>query len=125
MPTVLLVDDDPDNRHLLRIWLTMMGHRVLEASSAVEALHALDEHGVPDVAILDIVMERISGLDLLDHLRHHDPSCAQMPAILLTAREQDSDEDEAGTLNARLMKKPIDRAALADAIGRALEPAGR
>jgi CheY-like chemotaxis protein len=125
MPTVLLVDDDPDNCYLLQVWLSAMGHRVLIAASAVEALQALDEHGVPDLAILDIVMDRISGLELLDHLRHHNPSCANLRAIMLTARELDTDRVEAGALNATLLKKPLDRAGLSAAINRALQPVER
>ena len=124
MPTVLLVDDDPDNCRLLQVWLAALGHEVLTANSAVAALHLLDEHGIPDLAILDIVMDQISGLHLLDHLRRHEPACALMPAILLTARHLASDWDEAQALNAALMTKPVGRAGLAEAIRLALQPAG-
>ncbi len=121
MPTVLLVEDDPDNCYLMQVWLTVMGHTVLTAVSAVEALKLLDEHGVPDIAIIDIVMEEITGLDLLDHLRRHESLTARMPAILLTAREMDTDFADAWALDAALMKKPLEKANLAAAIKRALQ----
>jgi CheY-like chemotaxis protein len=124
MPTVLLVDDDPDNHTLLTVWLQRMGHRVLNAASAVEALRLLDEHGVPDLAILDIVMHQISGLELLDHLRRHNPASATLPAILLTARHLSSDQEAAGTLNAMLLTKPLERARLAAAVEQVLHPVG-
>lgn len=105
----------------MQVRLSGMGHRVLTAASAVEALHLLDEHGVPDIAIVDIVMDEISGLDLRDHLRR-DRSTAQMPAILLTARDMETDLAASWTLDAALMKKPVEKTGLAAAIGRALEP---
>ncbi len=123
MPTVLLVEDDPDNAALLQVWLAGMGHDVLTATSAIEALQVMDEHGVPDVAVVDIVMDLISGLQLLDHLRRHHPLTAQMPAILLTARHLVSDLEEAWALNAALMRKPVEKASLAAGIERALQRA--
>ena len=125
MSTVLLVDDDEDNCHLLQVWLTAMGHQVHLAASALEALRVLSEHAVPDIAIVDIVMDDINGLDLLHHLRRHEPLTTHLPAILLTARDLDSDRVDAWALEAVLMKKPVTRAALSAAIERALRPAGR
>ncbi len=124
MPTVLLVDADTDHRRLIHLWLSNIGHQVHAAGSALQALHVLDERGVPDLLILDVVMEAISGLQLLQHLRRHKPACAQMPAILLTARHQVSDLEEAWALNVALMTKPIEEAGLAAAIERALLRAG-
>ncbi len=94
------------------------------AGSALDALHVLDEHGVPDLAILDVAMEAISGLQLLQHLRRHKPARAQIPAILLTARHLISDLEEAWALNAALMTKPVEEAGLSAAIERALLRAG-
>ncbi len=124
MPTVLLVDEDTDHRQLLHLWLSDIGHQVHTAGSALEALHVLDEHGAPDLAILDVAMEAISGLQLLQHLRQHKPACAQMPAILLTTRHLISDLEASWALNAALMRKPVEEAGLAAAIERALLRAG-
>lgn len=99
MAVVLRVDDDPDNHTLFFAWLSWMNHRVLGARSASEALQVLDEHGVPDVIVVDIVMEHIDGLQLLDHLRRHRPEGADLPAILLTARHLHTDQIIARDLN--------------------------
>jgi CheY-like chemotaxis protein len=120
MPTVLLVDDDSTTRTLLTAWLQQMDHQVLVAASAVEALYLLDEHGVPDVAVLDLGMEQIGDLELLHRLRRHDQPCADLPAILLTARRRRTDLDEAWALDGLMMINPIACEQLSAAIGRAV-----
>jgi CheY-like chemotaxis protein len=104
---VLLVDDGPDDLTPLTVWLQTMGHQVHTATSANEALQVLDDHGYPG---MDIVMEHTTGLDLVDHLRHHHPASAHMPSMLLSARHLSSHQATALALNAHLMIKPLDRA---------------
>lgn len=119
MARVLIVEDDADNRLLLEIRLQRMGHDVLSASGAGEALALIGLHGVPDLAVMDIVMEGIDGLDLLMILRRV-PTCAGMPAIMLTARQLEGDERLATELNAAYMIKPVVAAELSRAVHTAL-----
>lgn len=119
MRTVLIVEDDPDIRHLLRVGVERMGHLVVSTASALEALEAIAEHGVPDVAVFDIVMREVDGLQLLRMMRS-EPELARVPAIFLTARELESDLLTAQSLGARFLKKPIIFSALAAAIDEAL-----
>jgi len=56
MSRVLVVDDDPNLRHLVTIRLQKAGHKVIAADSADEALTVVAERGAPDVVVLDVTM---------------------------------------------------------------------
>ena len=56
MSRVLVVDDDPNLRHLVSVRLQKAGHRVLVADSAAEALAVVQDRGAPDVVVLDVTM---------------------------------------------------------------------
>ncbi|KQO10764.1 response regulator transcription factor [Paenibacillus sp. Leaf72] len=89
MKTLLVVDDDPHIRTLLRHFMTKEGYRVVEAKEGEDALHKLKEHSV-DLAILDVMMPRMDGLELCGYIRTN----YDMPIILLTAREQLTDKEQ-------------------------------
>jgi DNA-binding response OmpR family regulator len=87
--TILVADDDPDIRSLVVLRLERSGYRVLRASDGREALDiALREH--PDLAVLDITMPKLDGMEVTRNLRAHDETRA-IPVILLTARVQEDD----------------------------------
>jgi CheY-like chemotaxis protein len=88
-PTVLVCDDKPVLRMLVREALAEAKYTVLEARHGDEALErARDKH--PDLILLDIMMPGRSGSDVLAELRR-DPATAGTPVIMLTARTQASD----------------------------------
>lgn len=88
MARILVVDDDPDIRELVRFKLEASGHAALTAADGETALAvASAEH--PDVVLADWMMPRMTGVELLDHLRS-DPRTAAIPFILLTARLHDA-----------------------------------
>ncbi|MGG4145193.1 response regulator transcription factor [Paenibacillus algorifonticola] len=89
MKTLLVVDDDPHIRTLLRHFMTKEGYRVVEAKEGEDALHKLKEHSV-DLAILDVMMPRMDGLELCGYIRTN----YDIPIILLTAREQLTDKEQ-------------------------------
>lgn len=74
--TILLVEDEPGVRKLVKEILVIYGYRVLEASSGVEALRSWAEHGDQvDLLLTDIVMPGgVSGLDLAEKLRTLKPA---------------------------------------------------
>lgn len=89
MVTVLLAEDDTDIRDLVTFKLRQAGYEVRAFEDGLSALaSARDE--VPDLALLDVTMPGMSGLDVCRELRD-DPATADMPIILLTARAQESD----------------------------------
>lgn len=89
MRRILVVDDQPDLRLLIRLTLRALGE-VSQASSADAALAQLDQ-SVPDLLILDVWLgEGISGLELCRKLKDA-PATAGMKIMLLSACGQQSD----------------------------------
>ena len=87
--TVLVADDDDDVRALVARRLERAGYRVITARDGAEALR-LAQEDVPDLAVLDIMMPKLTGYDVTERLRE-DPATERMPVILLTARVQEAD----------------------------------
>ena len=89
--TILAVDDEMVNLQVLINHLTQHGFRVVEAQDGVEALSLLQEGLKPDLIILDIMMPKMSGLEVCRAIRTiHSPN--QLPIILLTAAAKDLQE---------------------------------
>lgn len=86
---ILVVDDDPAVRRLLSQALELEGYSVVIASDGEEALRELPG-AAPEVVVLDIMMPRMNGLDVLERIRR-DPATATLPVILLTARSSKED----------------------------------
>ena len=121
MPKVLVVEDTPELCSLLEVRLRQSGYLVVSADSGEEALRVLAEKGPPDVAVLDVTMPGMSGLDLHARLRE-DPSLATIPVIFLSARIQPEDIAAGRALGAVYLTKPVVISALTKAIERALRP---
>jgi len=123
MAKVLVVEDDVDIRGLVENRLRRHGHRVVSVGSGEEALAAIAEKGAPDVAVLDVLMPGMSGLDLLRTLRAA-PGTAHLPAVFLSGRVQESDIDAGRALGASYLTKPLVVSALMNAVESATaEPA--
>jgi CheY-like chemotaxis protein len=89
MKTILVADDNPASRELLRDALELRGFRVIEASDGREALNKLQE-GPPDLVLLDIQMPLLDGFAVLKAARASD-RLHEVPMIALTAFAMDSD----------------------------------
>ena len=81
---ILLADDEKPIREMLARALTSRGHTVLEASDGREALERIHAEP-PDVVLLDLMMPKLDGFDVLAALRA-DPRTAAIQVIVLTAR---------------------------------------
>ena len=90
MPLILVVDDEEPVRMLLRDTLELDAYEVRDAIDGPEALESFDERR-PDGVILDIMMPRMSGIDVLKEIRSR-PGGAEVPVILLTAAGDDADD---------------------------------
>jgi two-component system, OmpR family, phosphate regulon response regulator PhoB len=93
MSAILLVEDDPDIRHLVSYKLTKGGFDVTEASDGFAALRSVQQTP-PDLVILDVRLPRMSGLEVCRELRH-GPHTASTPIIMLTARARPQDLEAA------------------------------
>ena len=84
---ILVVDDDPDIRTLVNKALSQDGHIVIEASGGQEALALIDAQA-PDLLVLDLLMPKQGGLEVLKVLRSR-PSTAALPVLVLTALDDE------------------------------------
>ncbi len=87
---VLVVDDEPDVLLLCRVNLEFEGYEVMEASDGVEAMSRVRERR-PDVILLDVMMPRMDGWQVLTELKA-DEELKDIPVVMLTAKVQDQDQ---------------------------------
>jgi signal transduction histidine kinase len=87
---VLVVDDEPVNREVLAQQLGRFGHEILQAENGEEALAIIERHGKPDVLLLDVMMPKMSGYEVLDRLRQRYDE-KDLPVLLLTAKNREED----------------------------------
>jgi len=92
MSTILVVEDDPDIRHLVSYKLTRDGFEVVEAADGPAALRAAVQNP-PDLVLLDVRMPRMSGIEVCRELRA-GPLGARVPIIMLTARARPQDLEQ-------------------------------
>ncbi|MCJ1965458.1 response regulator [Candidatus Nanosynbacter sp. TM7-053] len=93
---ILLVEDDTALSAVYRSRLEIEGFDVREANNGEDALSATVEYR-PDLILLDVMMPKISGFDVLDILRN-TPETANVRIIMLTALSQPKDKERAESL---------------------------
>jgi len=119
-PLVLCADDDPDILALLSLRLERAGYRVAQANDGDEAL-ALARELDPDVVVLDVMMPRLSGTDVVVALRA-DEATRRLPVILVSARAHDEDVRRGLEAGAdAYLPKPFSAQELTELVGRMLE----
>ncbi|MGF1459754.1 MAG: response regulator [Leptolyngbyaceae cyanobacterium] len=87
---ILVVDDEPINRQVIRNHLAVKNYRVVSAASGPEALSLLEEGLRPDAVLLDIMMPQMTGFEVCRKLREQYPAHA-LPIMMLTAKNQVGD----------------------------------
>ena len=87
--TILVVDDMSQIRNILRFNLKKQGYKVIEANNGEKALEYAVE-GTPDLIILDIMMPKMDGYEVIRQLRESDGT-KHIPVIFLTAKAQKKD----------------------------------
>jgi CheY-like chemotaxis protein len=83
---ILVVDDEPDLRYLLRRSFERAGHQVTDAGHGAAALEAI-HRSVPDLVVTDMMMPVMDGAELIRRLRA-DPATAQIPILAATGDTQ-------------------------------------
>ncbi len=112
---VLVVDDNPVSRELVREVLETSNLRVLEASNGKEALDAIARDS-PDVVLMDIQMPVLDGYEFMHALRQI-PHLSSLPVIALTAMAMQEDREKAHRLGfADYITKPINAGELRNKI---------
>ncbi len=95
---VLVIDDDPGLRKVIKLYLERQGYRVETASSASQALTLLKDSGageldLPDLILLDIMMPGATGWQLLKDLEN-DPKTSKLPVIAISGLERPGKDEE-------------------------------
>ena len=122
MPNVLLIEDSPDIRALVRLLLEQAGHPVAEGADGEEGLR-LARAGGFDLILTDLAMPGLSGWDLVG-TRKADPRMAQTPIVALTAHAMRGDRERALALGCDgSIAKPIDDESSARTVAKFLSAA--
>jgi len=87
---VLVVDDEPDVLLLCRVNLEFEGYEVIEAADGEAAMEQVRAHR-PDVVLLDVMMPRMDGWQVLQAIKSDD-ELRSIPVVMLTAKVQDQDQ---------------------------------
>jgi len=105
-PRVLLVDDDPDLVEMYKEVLAPLHYRISTAANGEEAVvKAYDE--IPDLIILDIIMPKMNGYEVLGRLKQNKRTC-NIPVIILTGYGLDQDRlDYFSKGNMPALRKPV------------------
>jgi len=115
---ILIVDDEANVRRIVQVILQKAGHRVTMAADGVEGLERVREEP-PDLVLLDVMMPRMDGFEMLRRLKA-DPDTAAVRVVMLTARSLDQDVFEGERFGAELYITkpfaPIDLAALVEKV---------
>jgi DNA-binding response OmpR family regulator len=98
--TVLVVEDDPAARELLRAALAFAGFSVFVAGDGLNALHVLEQH-TPDAIVLDLDLPTFTGLAVREELRFQDRT-KDIPIVIVTGTDWRPPVDTAATL-----RKPV------------------
>ncbi len=113
---ILVVDDMAPNRDILRLMMEIKGHICVEAPGGLEALELL-AHDTFDLAIMDVHMAPLDGIETLQRLRNLDVANADIPVIALTADNAPSTNAACMDAGADLfLTKPVRQAELLQAL---------
>ena len=93
MSRILVVDDQPDNRRILRDLLTSVGHEVIEALTGEEAVASVEAR-VPDLILMDIQLPGIDGYEATRRIKAK-PALRAIPLIVVTSYALSGDETKA------------------------------
>ena len=92
MKTVLIAEDNPVNRELLRELLEIRGYTVIETCNGQEAMEQLQK-ARPDILLLDLNMPVLDGFETIEKIRKH-PGFTTLPVLAVTAYAMRGDRDK-------------------------------
>lgn len=90
--SVMIVEDNPENREMMRRQLAKAGWQVIEAENGRKALELL-EIEKPGIILSDLMMPQMDGFEFINELRHH-PQWQSIPVIVLTAKDLSQEDKE-------------------------------
>jgi CheY-like chemotaxis protein len=118
---ILIVEDNEQNRALLRIILQHYGHETMEAENGKQGVAMTKEHR-PDLIMMDLQMPVMDGFEAMRIIRNN-PELKNIKIIAVTSYAMKGDREKAMNAGAdEYIAKPIDTHALPDIISRLLTP---
>jgi len=104
---IMFVEDEPVTNAVLKKVLTMDGFEAYGAFDAAGLGKLLQQHGLPDMILLDIELPDVSGLQILSRIRKH-PKMRAIPVLMVTSRAEMSDVTRGMSLGANgYLSKPV------------------
>lgn len=118
---ILLVDDEPGIRKILRLFLELDGFEVFEAITANQAMQLIQKEK-PDLVILDVILCGQTGFDVCEWMKG-DPALKDIIVFLFTALNQDQDYREGQRVGCDLyLTKPQNPKSIVEKVHEYLEP---
>ncbi|MGB3206501.1 MAG: ATP-binding protein [Crinalium sp.] len=106
---ILIVDDEPINIQVLINQLSLENYEITSLDNGIEALELIQQGFKPDLILLDVMMPKMTGYEVVKHLREVFPA-NELPILLLTAKDQVSDIVEGFIAGANdYLSKPISK----------------
>jgi len=116
-PRILVVEDDPDLRTIVRLQLGSAGYEIREAENGAVGYEAIQQE-VPDCVILDLMMPVMDGFGFLKRVRS-SLTLQDVPVLILTANEDERNRTRGFQYQAdAYMSKPYDLQELTDEVAR-------
>jgi CheY-like chemotaxis protein len=115
LSTILIVDDDPSTRFVMRIILERDGHEIVEADHGQKALELIGPDPLPDVVTTDVRMPVLNGVELIRRLRS-EPRTAAIPIIVVSSDPDAVHGLRAAGLVDAILTKPFDAAQFTECV---------
>jgi CheY-like chemotaxis protein len=112
---ILVVDDEPSVRFLLRLILEKAGHEVVEAPHGAAALELISPERLPDLVMTDLMMPVLDGEELIGRLRSA-PTTATIPIVVVSANAVAAWTLKATGLVEAVVAKPFEAAAVRETV---------
>jgi len=87
---ILIADDDPDVRQSLKLMLELLPYELIFAANGQEVLDKIEKK-MPDLLVLDLLMPRMDGFEVIKKLKE-DPELSKIPILILTSVKKQASE---------------------------------
>lgn len=115
MTRILIVDDDPSIRFVLRLILEHEGYEVIEAAQGQEALDMLSADPLPNLVVTDLMMPILTGMELIQRIRA-ELRTATLPIVVVSGNPEYARTFKASGLVSAIINKPFNAVDLAKGI---------
>ena len=106
MPTILIVDDEPDTAQMISMAIGLYGYQSVTAYTGLEALQQLD-NWLPDAVLLDLMLPDLDGVEVARRIRAH-PRAASLPILVVSATADLRAEDRCRAIGVTsFIRKPV------------------